>query len=97
MDVLRILLLFLLFTPIALFAAPCGQAGTGACISLQGSGGINRAEQQDKPYVILVSLDGFRADYLDRFDLPHFQHLIQNGVRAEGLLPLFPMVDGLDH
>jgi len=40
MDVLRILLLFLLFTPIALFAAPCGQAGTGACISLQGSGGI---------------------------------------------------------
>lgn len=48
------------------------------------SHGINRADQQQKPYVILVSLDGFRADYLDRFDLPNFRHLIEDGVRAEG-------------
>jgi len=61
------------------------------------SHGINRADQQQIPYVILVSLDGFRADYLDRFDLPNFRHLIENGVRAEGLMPVFPSITFPNH
>jgi len=97
MDVRKILFLLLFFTPVALFGAPCEQAATGACTSPQGSGGINRPDQQAKPYVILVSLDGFRADYLDRFDLPNFRRLIQNGVRAEGLIPVFPSVTVPNH
>lgn len=63
----------------------------------QGTGGINREDQQQKPYVILVSLDGFRADYLDRFDLPNFRELMNNGVRAEGLMPVFPSVTRPNH
>ncbi len=66
-------------------------------LSSQGSGGINREDQQQKPYVILVSLDGFRADYLDRFDLPNFRELMNNGVRAEGLMPVFPSVTRPNH
>lgn len=97
MDVRSILLLFLFFTPVALFAAPCEQSDTGACVSLPRSGGINRADQQAKPYVILVSLDGFRADYLDRFDLPNFRHLVKNGVRADGLIPVFPSITFPNH
>jgi len=34
--------------------------------------------------VILVSLDGFRGDYLDRFDLPKFRSLIQHGCERTG-------------
>ncbi|WHZ21092.1 MAG: Alkaline phosphodiesterase I / Nucleotide pyrophosphatase [Nitrospira sp.] len=97
MGVRAVLLLVLFFTPITLFAAPCKQSGIDDCLSLQGSGGVNRADQQDKPYVILVSLDGFRADYLDRFDLPNFRRLIQNGVRAEGLIPVFPSITAPNH
>ncbi|XP_071955926.1 ectonucleotide pyrophosphatase/phosphodiesterase family member 5-like [Antedon mediterranea] len=33
--------------------------------------------------VLLISLDGFRADYLDKTDLPNFQRLISDGVRAK--------------
>ena len=54
------------------------------------TGGINRAEHLDKPYVMLVSLDGFRADYLDRFRLPNIQRVMKRGVRARWMNPVFP-------
>src|SRR5215813_14048622 len=55
-----------------------------------GSGGVNRVIQQKKPYVILISLDGFRADYLERYASPNLHHIMQQGVRAEVLIPVFP-------
>lgn len=39
---------------------------------------------------LLISFDGFRYDYLDRVDTPHFDSLIAGGVQAEGLIPVFP-------
>jgi len=42
------------------------------------------------PILILVSLDGFRWDYLDRGETPHLKALAARGVRAEGLVPSFP-------
>lgn len=45
---------------------------------------------QEKPYVILVSFDGFRHDYVDRFDLPHFKSFEKKGSHAESLIPVFP-------
>jgi predicted AlkP superfamily pyrophosphatase or phosphodiesterase len=62
----------------------------GASTQNRASGGTNRAAQQKKPYVILISFDGFRADYLDRFEAPNFRRVINQGVRAEGLIPVFP-------
>lgn len=47
-------------------------------------------DHQDRPYVLLISLDGFRADYLDRFALPNFRRIMDRGVRAKGLIPSFP-------
>ncbi|MBA4056625.1 MAG: alkaline phosphatase family protein, partial [Marivirga sp.] len=44
----------------------------------------------EKPYVILVSFDGFRHDYLTRFELPAFRRFASDGVRSEGLIPSFP-------
>jgi len=42
------------------------------------------------PIVILVSLDGFRWDYLDRGNLPNLSALAARGVRADGLIPSYP-------
>ncbi|MBS0178302.1 MAG: alkaline phosphatase family protein [Nitrospira sp.] len=92
-----LLLLGLLCSPAPLLAGSDEHSAGNQRVSSQGSGGINRADQQGKPYVILVSLDGFRADYLDRFNLPNFRRLIQGGVRAEGLIPVFPSVTTPNH
>lgn len=42
------------------------------------------------PIVILVSIDGWRWDYLQRFAPPTLSRLAAEGVRAEGLIPQFP-------
>jgi predicted AlkP superfamily pyrophosphatase or phosphodiesterase len=38
----------------------------------------------------MVSFDGFRADYLDRYPVPNLHRVIANGARAEALIPAFP-------
>src|SRR5688500_1229586 len=43
-----------------------------------------------RPTVILISLDGWRWDYQDRFDAPNVRRLMARGVRAERLVPSFP-------
>jgi predicted AlkP superfamily pyrophosphatase or phosphodiesterase len=44
----------------------------------------------DRAIVVLISIDGFRWDYLDRYHPPHLSRLAASGVRAEGLIPQFP-------
>ncbi|WP_372634732.1 ectonucleotide pyrophosphatase/phosphodiesterase [Fodinibius sp.] len=44
--------------------------------------------QPDK--LLLISFDGFRYDYLEKAETPHFDSLAAGGVRAEGLIPVFP-------
>jgi predicted AlkP superfamily pyrophosphatase or phosphodiesterase len=48
------------------------------------------AQKTDLPYVILVSFDGFRSDYVERFNLPNFKKFIAEGAAADGMLPSFP-------
>jgi predicted AlkP superfamily pyrophosphatase or phosphodiesterase len=43
-----------------------------------------------KPTVILISLDGFRYDYLDKFNPPALNKLAKEGVRAKWMIPSFP-------
>ena len=69
-------------------APPAGQSPNP--VSAVGSGGVNRPDQLSKPYVVLVSFDGFRADYLDKYPAPNFQRVVRNGVRSRGLIPVFP-------
>jgi len=44
----------------------------------------------DRPILILISIDGFRWDYLDRYAPPNLLRLASSGVRADGLIPQFP-------
>ncbi len=43
-----------------------------------------------KPYVVVVSLDGFRWDYPDRGITPNLNKMAQEGVRAITFKPAFP-------
>jgi hypothetical protein len=48
----------------------------------QGSGGINLPQHQNAPHVVLISLDGVRADYLDRDEAQNLRRL--RGWRPRG-------------
>lgn len=46
--------------------------------------------QDREQYVILISLDGYRYDYTERFQPKNILQLIKDGVEAESLIPSFP-------
>lgn len=50
----------------------------------------NAPEMQERPYVVMVSVDGFRHDYAARFEAPALAGLAEVGAVAEALLPCFP-------
>jgi predicted AlkP superfamily pyrophosphatase or phosphodiesterase len=54
---------------------------------------IGAAAQQKikdlKPTVILISLDGFRYDYLDKYAPPTLTRIAREGVRAKWMTPSF--------
>ena len=51
---------------------------------------ILTAYPQSQPYVILVSFDGFRWDYLNRGITPNLERIKNDGVSAISLRPVFP-------
>lgn len=50
----------------------------------------NSKESEKKPYLILISLDGFRWDYVEKYKPPHLINFIKNGINSESLIPSFP-------
>ncbi len=82
-------------------ALGCGTGGTGGSGGATGaptpSGGENHARHLDAPYVILWSFDGFRADYLDWYPTPNFDRVAREGLRADGLVPVFPSMTFPNH
>ncbi|MGA7624778.1 MAG: ectonucleotide pyrophosphatase/phosphodiesterase [Candidatus Acidiferrales bacterium] len=60
--------------------------------------GPNSAEQQAKHYVILVSLDGFRYDYPQKYDAKNLIELGARGASApEGMIPAYPSITFPNH
>ena len=51
----------------------------------------------DKTYVIMVSFDGFRYDYTNLTTTPNFDQLAENGVKSDGLIPVFPSLTFPNH
>jgi predicted AlkP superfamily pyrophosphatase or phosphodiesterase len=47
--------------------------------------------------VLLISIDGFRADYLARYAPPTLTELARQGVQAEALIPVFPTLTFPNH
>jgi predicted AlkP superfamily pyrophosphatase or phosphodiesterase len=57
----------------------------------------NSAEQEGKPYVILISADGFRYDYAEKYKASHLLALANEGVRSSAMIPCFPSVTYPNH
>ncbi len=55
------------------------------------------AKMPDPIPVILVSIDGFKPDYLNRGVTPNLNSLAALGVRAEAMLPSFPSITFPNH
>ena len=55
------------------------------------------ASAQERNAVVLISVDGFKPDYFERTDTPHFDRLIQDGVLADYLIPVFPTLTFTNH
>jgi len=62
-----------------------------------GSGGVNAPDQRDKPYLILISIDGFRWDYQDLYDTPTMDRIAASGIRADASIPVFPTLTFPNH
>jgi predicted AlkP superfamily pyrophosphatase or phosphodiesterase len=43
-----------------------------------------------KPYVVMLSLDGFRWDYTEKYYTPNLRKLAAGGVKTKSLIPCFP-------
>jgi len=60
--------------------------------------GPNTEAQQAKPYVVLVSLDGFRYDYARKYGAKHLLALAADGaVAGEGMIPSYPSLTFPNH
>ncbi|MEZ4873429.1 MAG: ectonucleotide pyrophosphatase/phosphodiesterase [Bdellovibrionales bacterium] len=57
----------------------------------------NSVENLNKPYVILVSIDGYRWDYSEKFNPKAIQNIAKRGVRARSLIPVFPSLTFPNH
>src|SRR6266849_2956773 len=59
---------------------------------------LNTAGQQDKHYVVLVSLDGFRYDYPTKYGAKNLLAMAARGASApDGMIPSYPSVTFPNH
>ena len=57
----------------------------------------NSIEQQVKPYVIMISIDGFRHDYAEKHGAKNLLALANEGVKADGMIPSYPSLTFPNH
>ena len=50
-----------------------------------------------KPYVILISADGFRYDYAKKYNAKNILKLAEKGVSAKAMIPSYPSITGPNH
>src|SRR5712691_6036173 len=59
---------------------------------------LNAAAQQLQPYVVLVSLDGFRYDYAQKYGAKNLLAMALRGASApKGMIPSFPSLTFPNH
>jgi predicted AlkP superfamily pyrophosphatase or phosphodiesterase len=75
----------MLFALVLVFSTSCATSGPRPI-----TGPVGDPRPDAKPILILVSLDGWRWDYLNQIGAPHLKALAARGIRSEGLIPAFP-------
>lgn len=57
----------------------------------------NSQESINKPYVILISTDGFRYDYAQKYNAVNLLNLSEDGVEAKAMIPSYPSITFPNH
>ncbi|HEY5462903.1 MAG TPA: ectonucleotide pyrophosphatase/phosphodiesterase [Hanamia sp.] len=57
----------------------------------------NAAAQEQKPYVILISADGFRYDLAEKYDAEFLKKISAEGVKAVSMRPSYPSLTFPNH
>ena len=57
----------------------------------------NKEDKIDSPYVIMISLDGFRHDYIEKYNPPFLKQVVNKGIRAKQITPVFPSLTFPNH
>ena len=60
-------------------------------------GRMNAPDQLSKPYVILISADGFRSDFADKYDAEFLKSKRSLGVSAPSMIPSYPTLTFPNH
>ncbi len=79
--------LLLIFT---IFLFGCNSTAHREAKSPKGANRELADPSKEKPYLLLISLDGYRYDYTERFHPPNLSRFISEGVQAKSLIPCFP-------
>jgi len=61
------------------------------------AGRSNSVAQQAKPYVILISADGFRSDFSVKYGAKFLQSRAARGVKADAMIPAYPTLTFPNH
>lgn len=83
----------LLFFSLTVFA----QQGVIDTAQVVVPGRLNSLEAQSKPYVIMISTDGFRYDYAKKYNAENLLKLSDGGVKAEAMIPSYPSITFPNH
>ena len=84
------------FVAILLLYSYCGIAQPDTTQKIV-AGRKNSIEQQQKPYVILISADGFRHDYAEKHGAKNLLALANQGVKADAMIPSYPSLTFPNH
>ncbi|ROI01183.1 MULTISPECIES: ectonucleotide pyrophosphatase/phosphodiesterase [unclassified Chryseobacterium] len=57
----------------------------------------NSIQNQSKPYVIMISTDGFRYDYAQKYNAENLLKFSNEGVRSEAMIPSYPSITFPNH
>ncbi|MDN5396359.1 MAG: ectonucleotide pyrophosphatase/phosphodiesterase [Chryseobacterium sp.] len=57
----------------------------------------NSIDAQTKPYVIMISTDGFRYDYAKKYNAENLLKLSGEGVQAKAMIPSYPSITFPNH
>lgn len=57
----------------------------------------NSLEAQNKPYVIMISADGFRYDYSKKYNAENLLKFSSQGVRSKAMIPSYPSITFPNH
>lgn len=58
---------------------------------------FNSAEAMQKPYVIMISTDGFRYDYAKKYNAQNLLKYSNEGIQAKAMIPSYPSITFPNH